>query len=101
VIDSEIASWCLPVFAGGRRIELGVETAPTHRGQGYATFVTAACVERCLAPGLEPVWQCDRANLASTAVAQNVGFSARFEYDILRLPLDQLDGINPLPGNPT
>jgi RimJ/RimL family protein N-acetyltransferase len=101
LIDGEIVSWCLPVFAGGRRIELGVETAPAHRGRGYATLVAAACVERCLALGLQPVWQCDRSNHASTTVAQKVGFSPRFEYDILRLPLDQLDGSNLLPGNPS
>jgi RimJ/RimL family protein N-acetyltransferase len=90
ILGDVIVSWCLSVFVAGKRRELGVETAPEHRGHGYATLAAAACVDECLALGVEPVWQCDRSNLPSMAVAEKVGFRAGNDYAALRLSLDQL-----------
>jgi RimJ/RimL family protein N-acetyltransferase len=90
IVSDVIVSWCLSVFIGGRRVELGVETASGHRGRNYATLATAACVEACLARRLDPVWQCDRSNQASMAVAEKVGFRTKTDYTVFRSPLDQI-----------
>jgi RimJ/RimL family protein N-acetyltransferase len=90
VVSDVIVSWCLSVFIGGRRVELGVETVPGHRGRSYATLAAAACVEACLARRLDPVWQCDRSNRASMAAAEKVGFRTKTDYTMFRSPLDQI-----------
>jgi RimJ/RimL family protein N-acetyltransferase len=80
VTSQAIASWCLTVFAAGDAYELGLATAPEHRGRGLATAVAAACISECLSRGATPRWQCEEANPASMAVAEKVGFGRPVRY---------------------
>jgi RimJ/RimL family protein N-acetyltransferase len=75
-----VASWCLTVFAAGGAYELGLATAPEHRGRGLATAVAAACISECLSRGATPHWQCEEANPASMTVAEKVGFGRPVRY---------------------
>ncbi len=48
VLDgTRIASWALSVYASEGAVELGVETAVSHRGRGLATVAATACLEAC------------------------------------------------------
>ena len=40
IVDDTVASWCLSVFLGSDRVELGVETAPAFRGTPHAERVS-------------------------------------------------------------
>ncbi|MFW6062447.1 MAG: GNAT family N-acetyltransferase, partial [Planctomycetota bacterium] len=57
-----------------RIAELGVTTAPAHRGRGYAKSAVSAVVEQITARGGEALYACRPDNLPSRAVAQAVGF---------------------------
>jgi RimJ/RimL family protein N-acetyltransferase len=80
VTSQAIASWCLTVFAAGGAYELGLATAPEHRGRGLATAVAAACISECLSRSATPHWQCEEANPASMHIAEKVGFSRPLRY---------------------
>jgi RimJ/RimL family protein N-acetyltransferase len=86
VTPEAIASWCLTVFAAGDAYELGLATAPEHRGRGLATAVAAACVRQSLACGAIPHWQCEETNPASMAVAAKVGFGQPDRYIAYQFP---------------
>lgn len=82
-----IVSWCLSVYASGVHIELGLATAPDHRGRGYATLTAAACIEHCIENGLGPHWHCWEDNLPSIRVAEKVGFESPINYPVYRFEL--------------
>ena len=75
-----MASWALSVYAGEGALELGVETAVSHRGQGLATVAAAACLEACAAQNLVPHWQCDESNTPSVRLAARLGFAVQRRY---------------------
>jgi RimJ/RimL family protein N-acetyltransferase len=88
VVDgTKVASWALSVYAGKGAVELGVETAVSHRGQGLATVAAAACLEACAERGLTPHWQCDAENTPSLRLAARLGFVIERHYRAHRLPL--------------
>jgi len=82
-----VVSWCLSVFVSGKDFELGIATAPEHRGRGYATLMAAACVGHCVEKGLTPHWHCWEDNRPSIAVAEKVGFENPTRYTVYRLYL--------------
>lgn len=54
--------------------ELGVETAPTARGHGYALAVTVLWAEAVAAEGIEPIYSALAANTASLSLAHAAGY---------------------------
>lgn len=87
VLDgTKAASWALSVYAGAGALELGVETAISHRGQGLATVAADACLEACISRDLTPQWQCDQNNVPSVRLATRLGFVAGYHYLDYRLP---------------
>jgi len=83
---SAIVSWCGVEYVNGHRCGLGVETDEQHRNKGYATLVAAACMKECLARGLVVYWDCWVNNLASSRVAEKLGFGEAAEYPVRFLP---------------
>jgi len=63
---------CGSVRITARAHEAGVETAPTHRGHGYAARVVAAWAKRVRALGVEPLYSTSWENAASRAVARKL-----------------------------
>lgn len=82
--NQAIASWCLSVYASGRRYELGLATVPDYRMRGCATLAAAACLDYCLEWGLAPEWHCWEDNPASISVAEKVGFKNPVTYTVYR-----------------
>jgi RimJ/RimL family protein N-acetyltransferase len=86
VLDgTTIASWALSVYAGEGAVELGVETAASHRGRGLATVAAAACLEACARRNWVPHWQCDETNVPSMRLAARLGFVVQRRYTDFRL----------------
>lgn len=54
--------------------DIGVETAPEYRKQGYGKAVVSAVTKHMLMNAGEALYKCDPANIASRATAQSVGF---------------------------
>ena len=89
LVDDQIASWCLTVFAAGSARELGLATVPAFRGRGLATRLAAACVEHALTHDLRPHWHCWADNCPSVGVAEKTGFALEREYTVLKMDLAQ------------
>ncbi len=68
---------------GRQTMEIGVMTAEKHRGNGYATLVTAHVIDRCLRQGLSVAWSCETDNPASVAIARRLGFTSERTYPML------------------
>ena len=72
--DGEIAATAFSACCAVNQLEIGIETAEGHRGQGYAFSVSSALIVYCLERGLEPVWACRLENVGSYNLAQKLGF---------------------------
>ncbi|MBN2006954.1 MAG: GNAT family N-acetyltransferase [Anaerolineae bacterium] len=80
-----VISCCLSVFVSGKARELGLETVPEYRGQGYATAVAARSVAFCADLGLTPHWHSEEENISSWRVAERIGFVNPTGYMVYRV----------------
>ncbi|MCE5342709.1 MAG: GNAT family N-acetyltransferase [Eubacteriales bacterium] len=71
------------VFSAG--IEVEIDTRPDRRRRGLARACGAALILTCLQRGLFPAW--DAANLASAALAEQLGYVPAGSYPILVITL--------------
>ena len=79
VSDGRIASVAvthdgLDGLEAGEVIELGVETAPSARGRGYAVSSLSLATQKLIALGLVPEYRCTKSNRASAKVALRAGY---------------------------
>lgn len=84
-VDGELAAMAFSAFVTDTQLEIGIETAPRHRGRGLATVACAALIDHCLARGLEPVWACRLENTASHRLAEALGFEPARHLPYFRL----------------
>lgn len=70
--DSPVAV-CFSSRVGPKACEAGVETLPEHRGQGFASVVTARWAEVVRAEGKTPLYSTSWENRSSRAVARRLG----------------------------
>jgi RimJ/RimL family protein N-acetyltransferase len=62
------------------RIEISVNTAPTHRQRGLAAMACASLIVECEARGYSTWWDCAKQNIASQKLAKKLGFQHGHEY---------------------
>ena len=79
--NAVVAEAYAPLLARGT-MEIGVITAEDHRGRGYATYIAASVIERCLELGRSVAWSCETDNPASVAIAAKLGFQGRRTYPV-------------------
>jgi RimJ/RimL family protein N-acetyltransferase len=76
-----IVSRCGTDCVSGDRCEIGIWTAPSHRGKGLASLAAMGTVEHCLSRGLTRIgWHCIDTNIGSIKVAEKVGFRRTRDY---------------------
>jgi GNAT superfamily N-acetyltransferase len=85
IVAGEVAATAFCSFRHGALFELGIETAPQHRGKGLARLVASALIDACLERGLEPVWACRLENVASFQLARRLGFTPTAHLPYYRL----------------
>ncbi|MDT3426213.1 RimJ/RimL family protein N-acetyltransferase [Paenibacillus forsythiae] len=85
--EGEVASTSFSAFLTASQLEIGIETADAHRGQGYATSVCSALIDYCLDRNLEPVWACRLENKGSYNLAHKLGFRPSVTLPYYRLPI--------------
>jgi RimJ/RimL family protein N-acetyltransferase len=69
-----IASSCESVFIGAGEVEISIATSMPYRRRGLARLTAGAFIENCLERNLNPVWGCWPENVASLALARDLGF---------------------------
>jgi len=79
----EAVSRCHTVMVGGGEAEISIETAESHRRQGFATLATCAFIEHCLEQGLRPAWSCWDNNIPSQILAQKLGFNHPVDVPVI------------------
>ena len=79
-----------PIIRG--QMEMGVRTAPNHRGQGYATVTCRHLARDIEARNLRPWWNTNAANLPSIALARRLGFRHEREYELAWWEIAALGG---------
>lgn len=95
VIEGDrLAALAFSAFVTPTQLEIGIETLPTHRGQGLAAHACAALIHDCLAQGLEPVWACRLENTASVRLAQSLGFEPVQYLPYFCLHANTADGLH-------
>jgi RimJ/RimL family protein N-acetyltransferase len=72
--DDTIVSTSFAAYIDNNRIDIGIETNPEYRGQGFGALTCAAMIQYCLDNGYEPIWGCRKDNMASFRLAQKLGF---------------------------
>lgn len=83
--DEKLAALSFSSFMAPGKLELGIETRPEFRGNGFAEKVCAALIDYCLQENLEPIWACRLENTGSFKLAQKLGFEPSLFLPYYRL----------------
>ena len=81
VREGRIASACTAAFIGDGSAEVSIVTDEEFRRQGLGRAACRALIRHCLAHSLLPDWSCSSDNLASAALAENLGFIRQQEIE--------------------
>jgi RimJ/RimL family protein N-acetyltransferase len=73
-VNGELASVVVTDGVGEGSVNIGIHTAEKFQRRGFAKTVCLAFIERTLAKGLLPVWDCEDRNTRSKALAESLGF---------------------------
>ena len=79
-VDGRPASVCYAAAIAGGVAEVDVATLEDFRGRGLARAAVGAFLDRCLACGVTPNWDCFDYNEASCRLAVSLGFEERLRY---------------------
>jgi RimJ/RimL family protein N-acetyltransferase len=87
VCGAEIASLCFSGFVTGSTHVIDVQTMASRRRQGYAQAAAQAYLAACEERSLQPYWDCMAENIASTCLAEKLGFRKSHAYTLYSFPL--------------
>lgn len=73
VADGDVAALAFAARLSGRGADVGVATAPAHRGRGYAGAAVAGWTQLPELADRALIYSCERTNAASQAVARKLG----------------------------
>lgn len=81
IVDGKsIVSRCISSFVYEDIHAIGIETLKEHRKKGLAQRAVVELLRSLKAKGYESYWDCMKTNIASSSLAESVGFSKAFEY---------------------
>ncbi|MBR4879136.1 MAG: GNAT family N-acetyltransferase [Clostridia bacterium] len=80
----EIAAWAFSAAVSSDEIDIGIETAESHRQKGLAVIIAAKMVEYTISQGKNPVWACYYKNMASQRIAEKLGYIKTGECNIIK-----------------
>lgn len=81
--DSKIIGWCLTDWVVGDECEIGIETYPEYRKQGFGNKLASGALTLAKNMGIKRTgWQCWFNNDGSIATAKSVGFKILEEFQV-------------------
>lgn len=72
--ESQPIATAFSSFRHDHMLEIGVETHPGYRRNGYGGIISAKLISYCIENNLEPIWSCRFSNQASYKLALKLGF---------------------------
>ncbi len=79
----ELVGWCLSEYNHANRCELGIETLPAFQRRGLATATALATIAHARSQGITAIgWDCWKRNIASSNLAQKLGFEKVEDYPV-------------------
>ncbi len=82
--DNIIIGWCLTDWVIRNECEIGIETYPEYRRQGYGHKLACGTLALAREKGIKRTgWQCWADNYGSIATAKSVGFELLSEFPVL------------------
>lgn len=88
VHNEEIVSLCFSCFVVENFHCIDIETIVTHRGKKLGQKIAHYFVRDCLENNMIPYWDCMEKNKPSVAIAENLGFTSKFNYVGYEFPLN-------------
>lgn len=85
--QDKLATTAYSAFIFDKELELGMETHPEFRGQGFAQYACSALIDYCISNNYEPIWACKLENIPSYKLAQKLGFLPDLNLPYYRLAL--------------
>jgi len=87
VDGGEIASLCFSGFVAGNTHVIDIETEVSQLRKGYAEMVAREFVVECIEKQLQLHWDCMAENIASSRLAEKLGFTQNRVYNLYSFPL--------------
>lgn len=81
-LDNHVVSLCLSAFVADHTHAIDIETLEGYRRKNYGAAVANAFVQECTQSGIHPYWDCTPENTGSIRIAQTIGMSYDFDYQI-------------------
>lgn len=92
VCQEDAPTICFSAFVADNIHAIDVETIEKYRRRGFAEIVASEFVKKCIQKDLRPHWECMQENVASTALAEKLGFRKSVEYKLYSFPLERREG---------
>lgn len=80
--DNKVVSLCISAFVTDQTHAIDIETLEGYRRNSYGTAVANAFVQECIQNGIHPYWDCTPENTGSIRIANSIGMSPMFDYQI-------------------
>ncbi|MGG4345715.1 GNAT family N-acetyltransferase [Paenibacillus lautus] len=80
--NNNVVSLCFSAFIVDKTHAIDIETLEEHKRRNYGASVARAFVQECVQKGIHPYWDCTPDNTGSIRLAQKVGMSLDFDYQI-------------------
>ncbi|MEC0201810.1 GNAT family N-acetyltransferase [Paenibacillus lautus] len=80
--NNNVVSLCFSAFIVDKKHAIDIETLEEYKRRNYGAAVARAFVQECLQKGIHPYWDCSPENTGSIRLAEKVGMSPDFDYQI-------------------
>lgn len=82
--NNDIASWAFSAAVSTKEIDIGIETKPEYKQQGFGMIVANKMIQYTIEQAKAPVWACHYKNVASEKMAEKLGFIKVSECSIIK-----------------
>jgi hypothetical protein len=80
--NNNVVSLCFSAFVVDQTHAIDIETLDGYRRSHYGTAVANALVRDYIQQGIHPYWDCTPENTGSIRIAQAIGLTPDFDYQI-------------------
>lgn len=83
--NNKLVATAYSAYIHDNELELGMETIPEFRGNGFAQYTCSALIDYCIENNFVPIWACRLENIGSYKLAVKLGFEPTLKLPYYRL----------------